>query len=219
MWTSKDGLHFEHHSVSVEAKKIGTKNATYTRFHEYPLRKYGSKYIMLYVGFDQTAGIRHLWLAHSKDAENWTQVKTPFVSPGKGETSALYDPELFQWKGKNYIVYADNNVWRGGTLKYVEVDRDLTPVGAGGKRYTLMKGPEIIQGRLRSPQFIVAGGKIHMISGAGKNPRVCAYSTADVDGPGSTKQAADEPAPAQEQKKSGKSKSGNRKKKSKQNSS
>ena len=35
MWTSPDGLNFEHHSVSIQGSKVGTKNATYTRFYEY----------------------------------------------------------------------------------------------------------------------------------------------------------------------------------------
>ena len=51
LWTSEDGICFEHHSVSVTAKNIGTRNATYSRVYEYPLAKYGSKYIMLYSGF------------------------------------------------------------------------------------------------------------------------------------------------------------------------
>ncbi len=46
MWTSLDGLHFDYHSVSITAKVIGTRNATYTRAYEYPLERYGSKYIM-----------------------------------------------------------------------------------------------------------------------------------------------------------------------------
>lgn len=191
LWTSADGIDFEYQGKSIEAAKIGTKNATYTRMYEYPIKNYGNKYIMLYVGWyrpdsgSPDAGKRCVFLAHSSDAESWTQLKTPIVKPGEGETEMLYDPAFFRWKGKNYIVYADNNVWRGGTLKYVEIDRDLDPVGADGKRYTLMdepEGPKELEGRLRSPEFLIEGDTIHMISGGGKSPRVCVYSTASAGG-------------------------------------
>jgi len=55
-WTSDDGLRFKHRGVSITAKNIGTRNATYTRVYEYPLKRYGSKYIMLYSGFIQKRG-------------------------------------------------------------------------------------------------------------------------------------------------------------------
>jgi hypothetical protein len=41
MWTSEDGIQFEHQGASVTAKNIGTRNATYTRVYEYPLQRYG----------------------------------------------------------------------------------------------------------------------------------------------------------------------------------
>ena len=180
-WTSDDGIHFVHQGVSIQASEIGTKNSTYTRFYEYPIERYGNKYIMLYVGFGRDEGIRSIYLAHSIDAENWMQLPEPIVEPGEGETSALYDPALFQWEGRHYIVYADNNVWRGGTLKYVEIDKGFTPVGSSGRRYVFMEGPASLQGRLRSPEFLVEGSTIHMISGGGKSPRVIVYAVSVPD--------------------------------------
>lgn len=41
LWTSEDGIHFDYHSVSISAGNIGTRNATYSRMYEYPLKKYG----------------------------------------------------------------------------------------------------------------------------------------------------------------------------------
>ena len=37
LWTSEDGIRFEHRSVSITAKNIGTRNASYTRVYKYPL--------------------------------------------------------------------------------------------------------------------------------------------------------------------------------------
>lgn len=116
LWTSDDGIHFEYHSVSIKGANIGTKNATYTRFYEYPLEQHGSRYILLYVGFSPEAKVRSAWLAHSKDAENWTQIPTPLVSPveAEGEKQDIHSAALLRWKGKNYVVYSDNYTWRGG---------------------------------------------------------------------------------------------------------
>ena len=51
LWTSRDGIRFEHRGVSIISANIGTRNASYTRVYEYPLERYGSKYVMLYSGF------------------------------------------------------------------------------------------------------------------------------------------------------------------------
>lgn len=104
LWSSSDGIHFEYRGVSVTAGNIGTRNATYSRVYVYPLPRYGSKYIMLYSGFIEERGIRCIWLAHSKDAENWTQLKDPLVEPVEGENNDAYGPALLRWRGRNFIV-------------------------------------------------------------------------------------------------------------------
>lgn len=183
LWTSDDGIHFEYHSVSIKGANIGTKNATYTRFYEYPIEKYGSRYLMLYVGLSLETGIRSVWMAHSVDAENWTQLTTPLVSPveSEGENQDLHSAAFLPWREKNYIVYSDNFTWRGGRLRYVEVDKEFTPVGTGGKRFTLIHPPEEIQVRLRGQEFFREGDRIHMISGGGKTPRLAVRSSAPAD--------------------------------------
>ncbi len=180
LWTSDDGIHFEHRGVSITASNIGTKNATYTRFYEYPLEKFGSRYILLYSGYVTNRNVRSVWLAHSKDAVNWTQLTTPLVEPATGENRQLYCPALVQWQKRNFIVYADCTSWRGGRLRYVELDEVLSPVGGGGNRFTLLDPPAELAHRLRSPEFLVEEDTIHMIAGGGKNPRLVVYGSAPV---------------------------------------
>jgi hypothetical protein len=182
LWTSNDGLRFEHQGVSITAKNIGTRNATYTRVYEYPLKRYGSKYIMLYSGFIEERGIRCVWLAHSVDVENWIQLKTPLVEPVVGENYDIYGPSLLQWENRNFIVYQDHTTWRGGNIKYVEVDRELSPVGNKGERFVLMDPPldPPLKDRYREGEFYLENGILYLYSSASYKPRIIVYATANT---------------------------------------
>ena len=183
LWTSKDGLHFEYDSVSIKAANIGTRNATYNRVYDYPLPKFGSRYVMLYTGFLEDRAIRCIWLAHSKDAKNWTQIRTPLVEPVEGDNDNLYGPSLLQWKGRNLVVYQDMTSWRGGNLKCVKVDRELNVVGIGGTRYVLIDPPSAppLNDRLRGAEFYREGDTLFLYSSASKDPRLIVYATAKVE--------------------------------------
>ena len=186
LWTSKDGLTFEYHSVSVTAANIGTRNASYNRVYEYSLKQFGSRYIMLYSGFIEGPGpdteIRCIWLAHSKDAIHWTQLKEPLVKPVEEDMNDLYGPALLQWKARNFVTFQDHTSWRGGNLKYVELDKDLTPVGDGGERYVLVDPPATppLNDRLRGTEFYLEGNTLYLYSSASKSPRLLVYATAQV---------------------------------------
>lgn len=182
LWTSDDGLNFEYKSVSITAKKIGTRNATYTRVYEYPLKRYGSKYIMLYSGYIEKKQIRCIWLAYSVDAENWTQLKTPLVEPAAKETNDIYGASLLQFNNRNFIVYQDQTAWRGGNIKYTELDKELNPVGNKGQRFVLMDPPadSPLNDRYRGAEFYIENDTIYMYSSASSKPRIIVYATANV---------------------------------------
>lgn len=180
MWTSTDGLHFDYHSVSIAAKEIGTRNATYTRAYKFPLERYESKYIMLYSGFIVERGIRCNWLAYSQDGEKWVQEKTPLVEPIEGENNDIYGPSLFQWQGKNYIVYQDHTAYRGGNVKYVEIDSQLRSIGDRGKRHLLIEPVEDspIDNRYRECEIHREDDKLYLFASGGDKPRRIIYATA-----------------------------------------
>lgn len=199
MWTSTDGLHFEYHSISVSAKNIDTRNATYTRAYEYPLERHGNKYIMLYSGFIEERGIRCVWLAHSKGGENWVQEKTPLVEPVEGENNDIYGPAMLRWQGRNFVVYQDHTGYRGGLVKYVELDSQLHPVGDQGQRYVLIDPvPDSpIDNRYRGGEFYREGDTLYLYSGGGENPRIIVYATARTEDANSTQEIQwdEEPEP------------------------
>ena len=182
LWTSEDGIAFKHEGVSITARNIGTRNATYTRVYEYPLEQYGSKYIMLYSGFLVERGIRCVWLAHSKDARTWVQLKTPLVEPIEGEKNDVYGASLLRWQNRNFIVYQDHTAWRGGNLKYVEVDSNLSPVGNKGERFVLLDPPRDppLKDRYRGAEFYREGDTIFLYSSAASRPRILVWATAKV---------------------------------------
>ena len=182
LWTSADGIRFDDYGVSIAGKNIGTRNATYSRVYDYPLERYGNRYIMLYSGFTEERGIRSVWLAHSKDGLDWTQVKTPLVDPVQGEGNDIYGPSLFQWQGRNFVAYQDHTAYRGGNVKYVELDSQLTPVGNKGRRDVLIDPvPDSpIDNRYRECEFYREGDTLYMISSGSEKPRVIVYATAQV---------------------------------------
>ena len=182
LWTTEDGIHFEHHSVSITNKSIGTKNATYSRVYEYPLKRFGSKYIMLYSGFIKDREIRCVWLAHSKDAETWTQLTIPLVEPIEGEKNDLYGPSMLRWKDRNYILYQDHTTVRGGNIKYVELDDELHPVGTGGERFVLIDPPSEppLKDRYRGSEFYIENETCYLFSSGSWGPRILVWATADA---------------------------------------
>ena len=193
-WTSDDGLHFAYQGVSITAKNIGTRNATYTRVYEYPLKRYGSQYIMLYSGFIEPRGIRCVWLAHSTDAEHWIQLKRPLVEPVAGENNDIYGPSLLQWENRNFIVYQDHTAWRGGNIKYVEVDRELHPVANKGERFVLMDPPADppLNDRYRGGEFYLENDTLYLYSSASAKPRIIVYAMANaIPGPSSKERKRD----------------------------
>lgn len=197
LWTSDDGLRFEYQGVSITAQNIGTRNATYTRVYEYPLQRFGSKYIMLYSGFLEERGIRCVWLAHSTDAENWIQRKTPLVEPIAGENNDVYGPSLLQWGNRNFIVYQDHTTWRGGNVKYVELDHDLNPMGSKGKRFLLIDPPPNppLNDRYRGGEFYLENDTFYLYSSASSKPRIIVYATANAVPPKPIPQQPNEDTP------------------------
>ena len=171
-----------HRSVSITAKNVGTRNASYTRVYKYPLARFGSKYIMLYSGFIEKREIRCVWLAHSKDAETRVQLKTPLVEPIEGKNNDLYGPSFLRWQNRNFIVYQDHTAWRGGNIKYVELDSELNPVGDKAKRFMLMDPPADppLKDRCRGGEFYLEGDTLYLYSSASSNPRIIVYATASA---------------------------------------
>lgn len=137
---------------------------------------------MLYSGFIEERAIRCVWLAHSKDGKSWIQEKTPLVEPIDSENHDIYCPALMQWEGKNFIVYQDHTGYRGGLVKYVELDSQLNPIGNQGERFVLIDPvPDSpVDNRYRGGEFYRAGDTLYFYTGAGKSPRIIVYATAHL---------------------------------------
>jgi hypothetical protein len=107
-----------------------------------------------------------------------------------------YGPAFLRWKNRNFIVYQDHTAWRGGNIKYVEVDQEFNPVGDKGERYVLMDPPSDppLKDRYRGCEFYLEGNTLYLYSSASRVPRIIVYATADVKdasprrNPGNTKE-------------------------------
>jgi hypothetical protein len=85
-----------------------------------------------------------------------------------------------QWGSRNFIIYQDHTSWRGGNIRYVEVDRELNPVGNNGERFILMDPPPTLNERYRSAEFYLEDDTFYMYSGASSKPRIYVYATANA---------------------------------------
>jgi hypothetical protein len=100
----------------------------------------------------------------------------------EGEGDDIYGASLLPWQGRNFIVYQDHTSYRGGNVKYVELDSRLHPVGSRGERYTLIDPvPDSpIDNRYRGGEFYRENNTLYLYSGASKSPRVIVFATADA---------------------------------------
>ena len=121
-------------------------------------------------------------MAYSKDAKNWVQLKKPLVEPIEDEMNDCYGPALLRWQGRNFVVYQDHSVWRGGNIKYVEVDSELNPVGPKGERFVLLDpSPDPpLKDRYRGGEFYLEGETLFLYSSASSDPRIIVYATASA---------------------------------------
>ena len=81
------------------------------------------------------------------------------------------------------MTYQDMTTWRGGNLKYVEVDDELNAVGAGGERFVLMDPPPELplEDRYRGAEFYLEDETIYLFSSGARDPRLIVWATATVN--------------------------------------
>jgi len=80
------------------------------------------------------------------------------------------------------MVYQDHTAWRGGNIKYVELDSELNPVGDKAKRFMLMDPPADppLKDRCRGGEFYLEGDTLYLHSSASSNPRIIVYATSSA---------------------------------------
>ena len=71
---------------------------------------------------------------------------------------------------------------RGGNVKYVEIDAQLTPVADRGERHLLIDPvPDSpIDNRFRGGEFYREGDTLYMYASGSEKPRVIVYATASA---------------------------------------
>ncbi len=107
----------------------------------------------------------------------WIEDKGKFFMWGHTKNSQT---EL--WTSVDGIGFEYHTTWRGGNLKYVELDQELNPVAARGKRYMLLDPPAEppLNDRYRGAEFYLEGDTLYLYSSASKSPRIIVLATAKV---------------------------------------
>ena len=100
---------------------------------------------------------------------NWSIVPAQAII-AKNMRQAGWDVPLFQSHGF-------------GNIKYVEVDRELHPVGNKGERFVLVDPPASLNDRYRSAEFYREGDTLYLVSSASSNPRILVCATASAVAP------------------------------------
>ena len=153
LWTCQNGIKFSHACVSIKAANIGTRNATYSRIYKYPIKLYDSQYIMVYSDFDKAEGTRSVWLAHSKNARNWTQPKTPLVGAVMRGANDLYGPSPLLWKERNYQppTVAGNFLYalrEDGLILFADISKGFKFLGMNDMGERVIASPVPINGKI-----------------------------------------------------------------------
>jgi hypothetical protein len=70
--------------------------------------------------------------------------------------------------------------WKGGNIKYVEVDRDLNPLRREGERSALMGPPPEppLKDRYHGAGFYFENYTLHLYTSGSSQPRIIVYATA-----------------------------------------
>jgi hypothetical protein len=191
-YTSIDGINWTLQGTAVHRNQVGTGSCSYAKVFEHDLPSVTNKYIMLYSGYVDRDGDkwRSVWLAHSNDAKNWTQLTTPIIEPEE-PYSQIHDANIFMWKGTLFVAYQPRQYGAsGGDIKLVKMNANFDPVGTGGERHTLFAASPSLSdppdyGRLRAPFFLTEGNTLYMFyeSGStGAGGRWIRWATANISG-------------------------------------
>lgn len=140
-------------------------------------------------------GITPLQVADALDADAATALAAlPKLRTQAGSSvelrQTLNDIESMAYLGRYYAdktrgaaklaAFREGTSWKGGNIKYVEVDRDLNPLGHEGERSVHMDPPPEppLKDRYRGAEFYFENDTLHMHSSGSSQPRIIVYATA-----------------------------------------
>jgi hypothetical protein len=103
--TTKDGIRFEYGGEAVRTDMFDNiTEASYARVFRQRIPSKNNKYILMFMGNHE--GTRNIYLAWSADGRKWDAQREPLITPpAEMGVTQICAPWLFNWNGRNYIIY------------------------------------------------------------------------------------------------------------------
>lgn len=177
--TSTDGVTFSYGDKILTTESVGdfAAETSYARVFDNPDTSSANRYAMFFM-VNNKSNTRKIYVAFSPEGRTWTVQPNPIVTPGDAEGANVSAANLWQWNGKNYIVYGSTT----GTMFAREVNDQLTESGEPRPLYM----PEAVppqSGRATSPEILTVDGKTHLFMEiGGRGQTTIAHALLDPTG-------------------------------------
>lgn len=102
--TSKDGVNFDYGGIAITARNMPeSSESSYARVYDYSIPNRSNEYTMFFM--DNQSGTRHIRMATSTDAKDWTIDPDNIISPASDMEGNVSNPFFFKYRGSHYLTY------------------------------------------------------------------------------------------------------------------
>ena len=175
---TEDGVNFIDTEEAVTNKMGGSKvtETSYARVFKHPDSSSKYTYAMFYMG-NEKDDIRRIRLAESIDGKDWVVDPDYVVTPGPEEGKNVSGGNLWEWKGKLYVIYHGSN----GKIYARTIDRTLRHVGSKPILLHEASGKGVDRGRVAAPEIVTYQEKTYLFYESGDRlGGTIAYATAEA---------------------------------------
>lgn len=124
--TSTDGVNFSYGGVAVDTDMFsGASEASYARVFDYSIPNRDNDYTMFFMS--NQGGTRHIRLATSSDAKNWTVDPDEVISPQPYHGGNVSGAFFFQYQGRYYLAFhaSSDNMYVAEVGKNIDKEQYL----------------------------------------------------------------------------------------------
>lgn len=124
--TSMNGVDFSYGGVAVDTSMYtGSSETSYARVYDYAIPNRNNRYTMFFM--DNQSGTRHIRLATSNDAKNWTVDPDEVITPQYEHNGNVSGPFFFRYDEMYCLAFhaSDGNQWVAKVGRNVDMEDHL----------------------------------------------------------------------------------------------